>query len=548
LAVEAKKLMPIKPAKQEPGEYRPERLAAYAGALHKSLEIFVSYTEQVFDDVMSEGLRPIAEAADLDRILIFRVWSKEHYAAGEIYRWDRIAGGSAPVDEVMKVLPVTSALKRWVPTMLGNACVSLRRSEFQRDEADFLSPRGVKSILIVPVFTEGDLWGVVTFQDAKTERDFDDDCVSLLRSAARLSVVTIIREEKTKSAERTMEVIRRHELMTDALNKASVTFLSRNEENFSDMMAAGVSLIAATADIDRLVLYRNQPASEGLRMSQVYRWDKEAGGSTGLIEAYTDIPYARFMPEWETRLAEGAYVNSPSRLLPGAEAATLQSFGIVSVAAIPVLINNAFWGFALFGDTRQERFFEGDVIEMMRSAAFLFANAFIRAEMEYDALTGVYNRRFFDENLKRIIKTLSRSESLLSLMMIDIDFFKKYNDAYGHLDGDKCLKIIAKTISQSITRDDDFVARYGGEEFVVVLPNTDEPGARLIAGKLLENVLSCNIPHSRSGLADHLTISIGATTGKVRHPHNADDFVKKADEMLYKSKRDGRNRYSFERL
>jgi diguanylate cyclase (GGDEF)-like protein len=185
---------------------------------------------------------------------------------------------------------------------------------------------------------------------------------------------------------------------------------------------------------------------------------------------------------------------------------------------------------------------------MLRSAAFLFANAFIRAEVDYDALTGIHNRRFFDENMKRVISSLSRSESLLSLLMIDIDFFKRYNDTYGHLEGDKSLKIVAEALSKSITRSDDFVVRYGGEEFAIVLPNTDEHGACIIAEKLLANIIRCDIPHEENDAADCLTISIGATTGKVSHTHNSEDFVKKADEMLYKSKQNGRNQYFFEWL
>jgi diguanylate cyclase (GGDEF)-like protein len=185
---------------------------------------------------------------------------------------------------------------------------------------------------------------------------------------------------------------------------------------------------------------------------------------------------------------------------------------------------------------------------MLRSAAFLFANAFIRAEVDYDALTGIHNRRFFDENMKRVISSLSRSESLLSMLMIDIDFFKRYNDTYGHLEGDRSLKIVAEALSKSITRSDDFVVRYGGEEFAIVLPNTDEHGARLISEKLLNNIRKCNIPHEQNDAAACLTISIGATTGKVSHTHIPEDFVKRADEMLYKSKQNGRNQYFFEYL
>jgi len=230
------------------------------------------------------------------------------------------------------------------------------------------------------------------------------------------------------------------------------------------------------------------------------------------------------------------------------EADTLKSFGLLSVAVIPIHINNAFWGFALFADTKKERSFEDDVIEMMRSAAFLFANAFIRGEAEYDVLTGIYNRRFFNKNIKRTIKSLSRTGGLISVLIIDIDFFKPYNDTYGHVEGDNCLKMVAQTLFNSVTRADDYVARYGGEEFVVVLPHTDEQGARFIAEKLLDNIRNCNIPHKKSSVADCVTISIGVTTGKVLNTQSADDFVKKADEMLYKSKENGRNRYFFEQL
>ena len=163
----------------------------------------------------------------------------------------------------------------------------------------------------------------------------------------------------------------------------------------------------------------------------------------------------------------------------------------------------------------------------------------------YDALTGIYNRRFFDENIVSVIRALSRSGGALGLMMIDIDFFKTYNDTYGHSEGDNCLRIIAETLSKTITRTDDFAVRYGGEEFVVVLPNTNEYGVRLVAEKLLKNIQDLNIPHEKSNVANCVTISIGAITGKPEHNQNAEDYIKRADEMMYISKQNGRNRYTF---
>jgi diguanylate cyclase (GGDEF)-like protein len=162
-----------------------------------------------------------------------------------------------------------------------------------------------------------------------------------------------------------------------------------------------------------------------------------------------------------------------------------------------------------------------------------------------DQLTGIYNRRYFDGNLKKIIKFHSRTGSSLSILMIDIDYFKKYNDTYGHDAGDDCLKEVAAALSQCAIREGDFVARYGGEEFAAVLPNTDKDGAQLVAEKMLVKVRELNIPHKTSDITDHVTISIGGTTGIVNHLQHGSDYIKLADKALYESKKNGRNRYTF---
>jgi diguanylate cyclase (GGDEF)-like protein len=165
-------------------------------------------------------------------------------------------------------------------------------------------------------------------------------------------------------------------------------------------------------------------------------------------------------------------------------------------------------------------------------------------QINYDSLTGIYNRRYFDENIKRIIRSLSRSGGVLSLMMVDVDHFKKYNDTYGHRKGDDCLKIIAAVLQKTL-RADDFVARYGGEEFVIVLPNTDADDAHIVANRLLECIRNCDIPHAASDVTSCVTISIGVTTGCVDQTQSWRDFVERADELLYEAKQSGRNKYAF---
>ena len=162
-----------------------------------------------------------------------------------------------------------------------------------------------------------------------------------------------------------------------------------------------------------------------------------------------------------------------------------------------------------------------------------------------DPLTGLYNRRFMDSSMERIMGLLSRSEGLLSVLMLDIDFFKRYNDSYGHDQGDKCLQAVAHALSYTVSRVNDIVVRYGGEEFAILLPNTDSEGVHAFAEKLLQNVRELNLPHEKNEAADYVTISIGATTGCVDHKQDLGMYLRRADEALYMSKENGRDRYTY---
>jgi diguanylate cyclase (GGDEF)-like protein/PAS domain S-box-containing protein len=157
-----------------------------------------------------------------------------------------------------------------------------------------------------------------------------------------------------------------------------------------------------------------------------------------------------------------------------------------------------------------------------------------------DALTGVANRRCFDEFFEGEWLRAIRSHTAISLLMIDADQFKRYNDRYGHVSGDNCLKEIARTIASCIHRPTDLVARYGGEEFVVVLPNTDAAGARMIAEQIRSALEHRQIPHEDSSQSV-VTVSIGCATQIPQVRSLSTLLVKVADEALYQAKSAGRN-------
>lgn len=158
-----------------------------------------------------------------------------------------------------------------------------------------------------------------------------------------------------------------------------------------------------------------------------------------------------------------------------------------------------------------------------------------------DGLTGISNRRSFDERLLDEWSRASRNKQPLSLIMLDVDWFKQYNDKFGHLEGDECLKKIAKVSQDVVSRPGDVVARWGGEEFILLLPETDSSGAKQVSEKLRVEVENLHIPHPDSSVSPYLTVSLGVLTGIPDFNSSADTFIKLVDEALYRAKDAGRN-------
>jgi diguanylate cyclase (GGDEF)-like protein len=163
-----------------------------------------------------------------------------------------------------------------------------------------------------------------------------------------------------------------------------------------------------------------------------------------------------------------------------------------------------------------------------------------------DELTQLPNRRALDEFIERSAKHAIRAEEPLSVIMMDIDYFKKFNDTYGHQQGDLCLQKVAHAIEDALQRATDFVGRYGGEEFTVVLPHTDLMGAKKVANAILESVRSQKINHKASEVADIVTVSLGVATCSKAEEGCKEILMERADENLYEAKNSGRNRAFFE--
>ncbi|NRD77582.1 diguanylate cyclase [Bacillus sp. BRMEA1] len=170
------------------------------------------------------------------------------------------------------------------------------------------------------------------------------------------------------------------------------------------------------------------------------------------------------------------------------------------------------------------------------------ANEKLERLSNIDGLTGIPNRRYFDDRLKREWEIASTLSSPLSILLCDIDYFKAFNDTYGHLQGDECLTQIAKELSKNLIQPNHFAARYGGEEFVVLLPDTNLKSALKIAARLKECVANLHIPHISSKVHEFVSTSIGVATFVPSSLASPNDLIEQADKALYEAKHLGRNR------
>lgn len=170
------------------------------------------------------------------------------------------------------------------------------------------------------------------------------------------------------------------------------------------------------------------------------------------------------------------------------------------------------------------------------------ANEQLQAFSRTDGLLQIPNRKYFDERLRLELARAVRQRQPLGLLMLDVDYFKRYNDNYGHLAGDACLQAIARAARQALSREVDFLARYGGEELVALLPDTDLPGARFVGQRLCDAVRALALPHAASDAAPVVTLSVGACSAVPDPRDDGSALIARADAALYEAKRGGRNR------
>ena len=493
---------------QSISKYTPslnERRQLLGDALLKSLEAICEPGKSNTDDVIGAAMALIVGAVDAGRMIIDRsIVTDSGIRMKQLYKWDSGTGKMTATD--YDFLPDNPVTKLWIDRLLDGSIVRMRLPEASDEERAFLSAYNVDSFIAVPVFYRRGFWGCVAFQNIADEQLFSDDYTDLIKLLAYLFPGALANDETRTYL---VEAEERSKAIFDATPFCS--FLWSSDLELIDVNRTTVELFGFENKQECLSRFPD--------MSPKYQPDGQLSKHKSRMNLIKAFEEGHNFYDWTHVLSDGT-------LMP------------VEITLVKVKEKGEYFIAGFARDLLQIKAMESSIIRLRSESEKIY----------YDPLTGIFNRRFFDENLNRFLKTLSRSGGILSMLMIDIDYFKDFNDAYGHTAGDNCLKAVAETLTNSVTRSDDFVVRYGGEEFAVVLPNTDEEGACLLAEKMLESIRNCEIPHKASSVADFVTVSIGVTTGIVGNTSRADDFIIRADELLYMSKQNGRNRTTFAKL
>ena len=472
------------------------------GTLNKIAVKFLAKSNRTFNDLMTDEVCSLADTISIDRLSVWRNSIKsDGLYTSRIYHWEKAVGGTAEMPENLVDVAYSEFAPNWEKIFAANSAVNSPVCMMPMHEAANMKAPEAVSVFAAPVFINDSFWGFVLFEDHKSERYFEDNHAEFMHSAAFLFVNAVIRNETER------EIMETNELNNILYNNApiGITIFDENP-NFINCNNQICNMLGTSEP--NLDDYINKFSPE-----------YQADGMKSVDKAYE---INKRVLQGEQQVFEWIHKSVTGELIP------------CEVTITRARHNGKTIGLSYIYDLRHVKSMEKKIIRLESEVEKIYV----------DALTGICNRRYFDENFKRIVKSFSRFGGALTLMIVDIDFFKRYNDTYGHMEGDKCLKAVAETLSKSLTRIEDFTARYGGEEFAVVLPHTDEDGARLVAEKLLENIRNLKITHERNDAADCVTISIGIITSAVSHTQKSDDYIIQADKMLYESKNSGRNKYT----
>ncbi|MHC5861576.1 sensor domain-containing diguanylate cyclase [Nostoc sp.] len=333
----------------------------------------------------------------------------------------------------------------------------------------------------------------------------------------------------------------------------------RESLDLDEILNTTVAEVRHFLQTDRVIIYRFNPDWSGVVVTE----SVASGWESILNMKITDNYFVETQGQY---YQQGMFRATPDIYTAGFAPCHLEFLEKLQVRAklvVPILQGDRLWGLLVAHHCSAPRDWQSLENELLQQLATQVAIAIQQSELYQqlqranqqlenmvmvDELTQIANRRCFDIKLNSVWQSLLREQGFVSLLLCDIDYFKQYNDTYGHATGDDCLRFIAQAFKQSVKRSRDLAARYGGEEFVVILPNTASDGAFHVAQEIHKAVWQLNIPHAASAVKQHVTLSIGIATVIPKYDMLPLDLIEAADQALYQAKANGRNRSYINRL
>lgn len=334
----------------------------------------------------------------------------------------------------------------------------------------------------------------------------------------------------------------------------TITQRIRQSLDLDEILQTTTAEVRQFLQTDRVMIYRFNSDWSGV----VVKESVSPGTKAILNREITDSYFVENQGQYHRQNTIKATPNIYTAGLTPCHLELLELLQVRAKLVVPIILQTqGLWGLLVVHDCTKPREWQSLEIELMQQLAIQLAIAIHQSELHQqlqlanqqlqnlamvDQLTQIANRRCFDEILNQEWHRLIREQLPLSLLLCDIDYFKQYNDTYGHPQGDICLQQVAQVLQQAVQRSIDLVARYGGEEFVVILPHTDHRRALQVAQKIQDVLEQFNLPHRSSKVADRVTMSIGICTLIPTVEHFPLNLINGADQALYQAKTQGRNR------
>lgn len=435
-----------------------------------------------------------------------------------------------------------------VQAIMGGPLLPIQAQDSLWSAHELMQEHHVRRLVVVGA--RGELVGIITQTSLLQVLDPMEACIAI-------ETLQRVVDDRTSSLKQANE-----QLQQEIIERKRAEEILRQQTERERLVAESAQRIRQSLDLKETL---NTTVAEVRQLLQadrvlVYRFEENGCGCVA-VEAVA----VGWQPVMGTKLQNSCCLETDLSLyqqrhisaiadvqsgnLPQRYADFLTQFQVKANLVVPILQTDQVWGLLIVHQCSQSREWQSFEIELLKQLATHVSIAIYQSELyqqvQYlaasDGLTHVANRRRFDECLEHEWHRLARNKSPLSLLLCDIDFFKPYNDTYGHQAGDECLKQVADAIRQATRRPADLVARYGGEEFAVILPDTSAEGALHVAKNIHQAVNDLKMIHCGSKTSHYVTLSIGVTTTIPSHDLFPETLITSADQGLYKAKAQGRS-------